>query len=104
MQTKLDLGGVGASVCLERELDSSWPTSTFTTSKLLRRLRCLKAHMIEGLNYETLRCTPNSAATAHGKADHLPAYELSKQALEHPRNAQKHTEVSLSESAHSEKK
>ncbi len=33
-----------------------------------------------------------AASTAHGKGDHLTAHELSKQALEHSRNAHKLSE------------
>jgi hypothetical protein len=33
-----------------------------------------------------------SAATAHGKGDHLTAHELSKKALEHSVNANWHSE------------
>jgi hypothetical protein len=46
----------------------------------------------------------SAAATAHGKGDHLIAHEFSKQALDHSRNAHKHTEEIISASAYSEKK
>ncbi len=46
----------------------------------------------------------SAAATAHRKGDHLTAHELSRQALDHSRNANKHTEEITSANVHSEKK
>lgn len=45
----------------------------------------------------------DAAAVAHDKSDHLTAHELSKQALEHFRNAHRHSEEPVEESEKSTK-